>query len=116
MSIKKINVITLVTIAFFSAVIISCKKTTTATTKIAFTNAEMKPWFDTYCASCHSNGRSNSSQWLYDASDYDKSIKSEIGELYKEVYTNKSMPIGVSLTASELTKFKSWYDAGYKSN
>jgi mono/diheme cytochrome c family protein len=94
----------------------SCTKTATTTSKTAFTNATMKPWFDNYCASCHAAGKSDSGKWLYDASDYDGSIKASINSLYSSVYTRGSMPVGIQLSSSELNKFKTWYDAGYNAN
>jgi mono/diheme cytochrome c family protein len=105
-----------VVIICFLVLSFSCKKTITTTTKIAFTNATMKPWFDTNCASCHASGKPNSSEWLYDASNYESTIKIDISEIYREVYIKKSMPVGTSLTTVELSKFKTWYDAGYSAN
>lgn len=93
----------------------SCKKedTTSGTTTVAFEHATIKPLFDKYCASCHASGKSNANQWLYNAADYNASIKAAISNLYKSVYTNKTMPQGATLTTAELTSFKSWYDSGY---
>jgi len=93
----------------------SCQKNASSE-KIAFTNASVKPIFEAKCASCHSASGSNSGVWLYDASDYNSSIKSPISKLYRSVYTDKSMPRGTSLSASELQAFKTWYDAGYPAN
>jgi len=89
-----------------------CKKST----NIAFTNADAKPIFDKYCASCHASGKANAGDWLYDASDYDGSIKGSINDIYQTVYVRRSMPRGSSISAAELTKFKAWYDAGYPTN
>lgn len=88
--------------------IISCKKD-----KTAFEHSVMKPWFDSNCNTCHGKGKSNAADWQYDASDYNKSIKANIDNLYKVVYTNKTMPQGSTLNQTELDKFKNWYDAGY---
>lgn len=90
----------------------SCTKTST-TTNTAFTHATMKPWFDSYCASCHASGASDAGKWLYDPTDYTGSISDHISSIYREVYINKSMPVGIQLSSSELSSFKSWYDAGY---
>lgn len=90
-----------------------CKKSSTG---VAFTNTEIKSLFDTHCASCHASGKSNSNDWFYDPSDYDGSIKGEISDLYAEVFTRRSMPIGRTLSADELSKFKAWYDRGYPAN
>ena len=109
-TIKIIFLATVVTIA----TITSCKKTTT-TGGGTFTHATMKPWFDNNCASCHASGASASSKWLYDVANYN-SIKTEISTIYKDVYTNKSMPQGKQLSADDLAKFKAWYDAGYPIN
>jgi hypothetical protein len=32
------------------------------------------------------------------------------------VYSRRSMPVGRSLSADELSKFKAWYDKGYPAN
>jgi cytochrome c5 len=85
----------------------SCNKA-----KVAFTNPGMKPWFDAKCASCHAAGANSASHWLYDPTDFDGSIKSEIKTIYDEVYVKKSMPPG-GVTQAELTKFFDWYNAGY---
>lgn len=89
---------------------------TTASTTTAFTNATIKPMFDTYCASCHASGKSNQKDWLYNPADYTVSIKGYITKLYSEVYTKKTMPEGTKLSTAELTAFKAWYDAGYPAN
>jgi mono/diheme cytochrome c family protein len=92
---------------------VGCKKSSSG---VAFTNAEVKPIFDSYCSSCHASGGKNSGDWKYDATDYDGSIKGEISKLYSTVYSRRSMPVGRSLSADELSKFKAWYDKGYPAN
>jgi mono/diheme cytochrome c family protein len=87
--------------------------TDTSTTKVAFEHATMKPFFDTYCASCHASGKSNYKDWLYDATDYATSIKGHISTIYTEVYVRKTMPENTTLTTAQLAAFKAWYDAGY---
>ena len=104
--------IVLASVAIIGLSISSCTKTTTSS-KTAFTNATMKPWFDSYCARCHASGMSDAGKWLYDPADYTSSIENQISTIYREVYVNKSMPVGVQLSSSELNSFKSWYDAGY---
>jgi hypothetical protein len=104
--------IALASIAFIGISISSCKKSSTSS-KTAFTHSTMKPWFDSYCANCHASGMSDAGKWLYDPSDYTSSIENQISSIYREVYINKSMPVGVQLSSSELNSFKSWYDAGY---
>jgi len=104
--------IALASVAIIGFSISSCTKTTTSS-KTAFTNATMKPWFDSYCASCHASGKSDAGKWLYDATDYNGSIQSSMSSIYRTVYINRSMPVGVQLSSSELNSFKSWYDAGY---
>jgi hypothetical protein len=104
--------IALASVAIIGFSISSCTKTTTSS-KTVFTNATMKPWFDSYCASCHASGMSDAGKWLYDPADYTSSIENQISTIYREVYVNKSMPVGVQLSSSELNSFKSWYDAGY---
>jgi mono/diheme cytochrome c family protein len=104
--------IALASFAFIGFSISSCKKTN-ITTKTAFTHSTMKPLFDSYCASCHASGKSDSGRWLYDPSDYTGSIQASISSIYNSVYINKTMPVGLKLSSSELNSFKSWYDAGY---
>jgi hypothetical protein len=89
---------------------------TVVSTTVALTNATMKPWFDTYCASCHASGKVNQNDWLYNPANYTTSIKGSISKIYSEVYTKKSMPEGTKLTAAELAAFKAWYDSGYPAN
>lgn len=83
-------------------------------TTVAFTNATMKPWFDTHCSSCHASGGVNARDWTYNPSN-EKSVQSYISDIYKEVYVRKSMPPG-GISTAELNKFKAWYDAGHPSN
>ena len=87
--------------------------TTTTTTTTVFEHAIMKPWFDTYCASCHATGKSNARDWLYNPANYESSIKGVITNLRSQVVTLRAMPQGISLSAAELNKFKTWYDAGF---
>lgn len=76
----------------------------------------MKPWFDSYCASCHATGTSAANKWLYDASDFNNTVKKHISSIHSEVVTKKSMPQGINLSAVELQKFVDWYAAGYPLN
>jgi mono/diheme cytochrome c family protein len=116
MNITKTVILSL-SILISAMVVTSCKKTATATTTgTAFTHATMKPWFDSYCASCHASGKSDSGKWLYNPNDYENSIKASISSLYRTIYSQKSMPQGQTLSASELASFKTWYDAGYPTN
>jgi mono/diheme cytochrome c family protein len=102
-------------VIFLLSVLTSCKKETTVTptTTVAFEHATIKPFFDTNCASCHATGKINANKWLYNPADYASSIKGYITSIYKDVYTTKSMPQGATLSAAQLTSFKTWYDAGY---
>lgn len=104
-NLKKILLLSSSAVLMFAS---SCKKD-----KTAFTNSTMKPWFDSYCKSCHGSGGANSGDWKYDPTDYSSSIKSKISDIYRVVYTQKTMPQGTTLTQAELDKFKSWYDSGY---
>lgn len=97
--------------SFACGVIYSCNKSTST----AFTNATMKPWFDTNCAACHKSGASYSSNWKYDPTD-DQTIQKHISELYGDVITKRSMPQGGGMPQSERDKFKAWFDAGHPSN
>lgn len=94
-------------------VVNSCKKDST-TSKVAFTHATVKPWFDSRCASCHGSGKANAADWLYDPSDYDGSIKAHIESLKKAVVVDQSMPQGTWLSSDSST-FMAWYNAGYPS-
>jgi uncharacterized membrane protein len=109
------NHITFIIMSSFLVMISACQKND-STAKTAFTNASVKPIFDTKCATCHAASGSNSGSWLYDPADYNASIKNSIQKIYETVYIKKTMPQGSSLSASELQAFKSWYDAGYPSN
>lgn len=104
----------LITISlFFTACSTSSVEPTSTTNAVAFEHATMKPFFDTYCASCHASGKSNYKDWPYVPSDYNSSIKGHISTIYNEVYVRKTMPEGTKLTTTELAAFKAWYDAGY---
>lgn len=83
---------------------------------VPFTHATMKPWFDTYCLSCHGSGKSDADAWEYNSNDFNNCIKKYIGDIKKEVVDKKSMPKGNSLSASELQVFIDWYNAGYPIN
>jgi cytochrome c5 len=105
MKLKIVGLVAVCVSAVFFAT--SCKKA-----KVAFEHASMKPWFDTYCASCHASGKSNATAWLYDPADFNGSIKTHISHIYQEVYIKKSMPPS-GMSQTELTKFNDWYTAGY---
>ncbi|MFN8347778.1 MAG: hypothetical protein U0X91_22425 [Spirosomataceae bacterium] len=113
---------TFITVAFLGLVtLFSCTTSSVApaedtTTKVAFSNASMKPFFDTYCTECHASGKSNYKDWLYDPTNYTTSIKASITTIYNEVYVRKTMPENTTLTAAQLAAFKAWYDAGYPAN
>ncbi len=103
----------IVSIAFIVISIAACKK---SCTKVAFTHATMKPWFDTYCASCHASGKSNAGKWLYDPADFTCTIKNNMDNIHSEVAVKKTMPPGGSMTTAELQKFIDWYNAGFPIN
>jgi cytochrome c5 len=107
---KKIVAALFTTIILIGIVLSSCKK---SSNNVAFTNATMKPWFDTNCSSCHASGKSDAKKWLYDAND-ETTIQNNISSIYKAVYTSKTMP-PTGISAAELAKFKSWYDSGHPS-
>ncbi len=91
----------------------SCNKTEP---NVAFTHTTMKPWFDTYCNSCHASGGSAAKEWKYDSNDFNNTIKNHISSIHSTVATQKSMPQGSTLSAVELQKFVDWYNAGYPIN
>lgn len=100
-------------------VIISCLGTYSCSKKepvVEFTNTTMRPWFDTYCKSCHQSGGSADNKWKYDAADFNNTVKKYISSIKKEVADKKTMPEGQTLSASELQKFNDWYNAGYPVN
>jgi mono/diheme cytochrome c family protein len=101
-----------------SGFVLSCTSTTVepTTTKVALANITMKNWFDVNCAKCHASGKIANKDWLYDASDFNGSIKTHLDLIYKEVITEKAMPEDTYLSAAELAKFKTWYDAGASPN
>lgn len=84
--------------------------------KIAFTHATMKPWFDVQCTSCHASGKPNAAQWLYDPSDYAATITSHLGHLKETIHDKKSMPPPAGATTAEIQAFKVWFDAGAPAN
>ncbi len=111
---KMSGVVVLGMATLFSCTISSVEPTSTETsTAVAFEHATMKPFFDTYCSSCHASGKSNYRDWLYDASNYTTSIKANIATLHNQVYVRKSMPENTTLSTAQLAAFKAWYDAGY---
>jgi cytochrome c5 len=91
--------------------LIACKKAD----KIAFTNIKAKPWFDTYCASCHASGKSDSKKWLFDPTDFNSSIKDEMPKMHSLVAIQKTMPPS-GMSATELQVFLDWYNAGFPAN
>lgn len=80
---------------------------------VEFTHTTMRPWFDTYCKSCHASGGSNASDWKYDSGDFNNTVKKYISDIKRTVADNKSMPKGTTLSSAELQKFVDWYNAGY---
>jgi cytochrome c5 len=76
----------------------------------------MKPWFDTYCKSCHASGGSAANKWKYDSDDFNNTIKNQISSIHSTVVIQKSMPQGINLSAAELQKLIDWYNAGYPIN
>jgi hypothetical protein len=83
--------------------------------KEALTNAVTKNWFDSNCSRCHSAGKIAEKDWLYDATDYQASIKAHLSTIYQEVVTEAVMPEDKPLSAADMTAFKKWYDAGASS-
>lgn len=80
---------------------------------VEFTHTTMRPWFDTYCKSCHASGGSNSGDWKYNSADFNNTVKKYISDIKRTVVDKKSMPQGTTLSATELQKFVDWYNAGY---
>jgi uncharacterized membrane protein len=93
----------------------NCAKDTTTssnTPKVAFTYAPVKAYFDSKCADCHASGKSNASNWLYDPSDYDGSIKSYGSAIHNDIVVKQSMPPSGS-TTSEKNNITTWKNANY---
>jgi mono/diheme cytochrome c family protein len=102
---------------FFGFLVVILLAFNACTKKTAFTNAEMKPWFDQNCKSCHGSGGEAQNRWAYDAKDYENSIKANIAVLKQVVLVKKSMPPApVVLNQSELDKFNSWVQNGFPAN
>ncbi len=79
-----------------------------------FTNATMRPWFDNHCGGCHRTNASDAGAWEYNPYDA-TTIQNNISQLYKVIYTRKSMP-RQKLSTSELEVFKTWYNSGQPTN
>lgn len=111
---KKILISVVFVFCSLALLVTSCSKDS-STAKIALTNSAAKIWFDNRCASCHAAGASNASDWLYDPSDYNGSIKAHIPQIRTDVAVVKSMPnSGWNQTDSII--FITWYNAGYPAN
>jgi hypothetical protein len=80
--------------------------------KEALSNVVMKNWFDSNCSRCHSVGKIAEKDWLYDATDYQASIKAHLPTIYQEVITEQVMPEDKPLSAADMATFKTWYEAG----
>ncbi len=108
--------IILFTFTLVIMLMLSCSKTsnttTTSTTGTAFTHS-VKTVFDK-CASCHGSGKNNSSDWLYNAANYEETFKNQISKVYntvKTIYSGMSQKAG--LTQAEVDAIVAWYNAGY---
>ena len=93
-----------------------CIYSCTKSIAIDFTNPTIKTMLDVNCKSCHISGAANSHAWLYDAADYNTSIKKNITTLYNEIYIRRKARPGKNLTATDYANFKTWYDSGYPAN
>lgn len=76
------------------------------TSTVTYTNFT-QALIQTKCSGCHAAGRSASSIWTFNGL---ASITSNETRIRRVVLETKSMPIGGSLTAAELTSLKEWFD------
>ena len=86
------------------------------TTPTAFTYSPVKTTFDNKCATCHTSGKSNSSDWLYNPANYETSIKALISKIYSSTNSlTAKMAVAQygNLTQTEVDAIKTWYAAGY---
>jgi len=61
----------------------------------------------TKCAGCHAAGRSASTIWTFNGL---ASVTSNETRIRRVVLETRSMPIGNTLTAAELTSLREWFD------
>ncbi|WP_442591438.1 hypothetical protein ACSBL2_09430 [Pedobacter sp. AW31-3R] len=61
----------------------------------------------TRCAGCHAAGGSASSIWSFNGRS---SVVSNEARIRRVVLVTRSMPLGGSLTAAELTSLQQWFD------
>ncbi len=93
-------------------VLTNCTKNEAAS--IAFEHTIMKPWFDNHCGSCHATGNSNYLNWHYNSEDFNATFDDHnVHHIYDLVLEEQSMPKLDTLSESELTAFKVWWDNGH---
>lgn len=97
----------------------ACKKETTQATPISNVDCNtvtysgvIKPMFDANCVSCHGTGSSDGALTNYS----ETKIYVNNGKLKDEVLTNRSMPIGKTLSSDQLGQVKCWLDDGAANN
>jgi len=76
------------------------------TSTVTYTNFT-QALIQTKCAGCHAPGRSVASVWTFNGL---ASITSNETRIRRVVLETKSMPIGGSLTAAELSSLQEWFD------
>lgn len=76
------------------------------TSTITYTNFT-EALIQTKCAGCHGTGRSAAAIWNFNGL---ASITSNEARIRRVVLETRSMPIGNSLTDTELTSLREWFD------
>ncbi|MFW0718550.1 c-type cytochrome [Pedobacter sp. N23S346] len=76
------------------------------TSTVTYTNFT-EALIQTKCAGCHTAGRSAAAIWTFNGI---ASITSNEARIRRVVLETRSMPIGNSLTAAELTSLREWFD------
>ncbi|MET1057105.1 MAG: cytochrome c [Pedobacter sp.] len=71
--------------------------------------AVIDPIFKARCNGCHSAGRSGSVAWTFSGLS---SVTADADRIKNAVLVKKSMPLGGSLSATDLQSIKDWFDQG----
>ncbi|TDO20854.1 hypothetical protein [Pedobacter duraquae] len=72
-------------------------------------NNFVEPIFQTKCASCHATGRSAAA--IFTLNGY-SSVVANAARIKQAVLVNKTMPMGSSLSQSDLQSLQIWFDKG----
>jgi uncharacterized membrane protein len=80
----------------------------TPATEVTYANF-VQPLFQTKCAGCHAAGRNSAAIWTFNGIS---SVSSNAGRIKDVVLVRKVMPLGGSLSATELKSLTEWFDKG----